>query len=76
MDKIGNQIRLNRLELNTLVIVRLGPYANNYCVARKNALEWDDTTLKDAGKVGVWTRADSVTVFDDFSYGSGKAPPG
>src|SRR5258705_6020391 len=35
----------------------------------KKALEWDDTTFKDAGKVGVWTKADSVTAFDDFSYG-------
>lgn len=34
----------------------------------KKALEWDDTTFKDAGKVGVWTKADSVTLFDDFSY--------
>jgi len=34
----------------------------------KKALEWDDTTFKDAGKVGVWTKADSVTIFDDFSY--------
>ena len=34
------------------------------------ALEWDDDTFKDAGKVGVWTKADSVTAFDDFSYGT------
>jgi 3-keto-disaccharide hydrolase len=34
----------------------------------KTALEWDDETFKDAGKVGVWTKADSVTVFDDFAY--------
>jgi hypothetical protein len=34
------------------------------------ALEWDDETFKDAGKVGVWTKADSVTVFDDFTYGT------
>jgi hypothetical protein len=34
------------------------------------ALEWDDETFKDAGKVGVWTKADSVTSFDDFNYGS------
>src|SRR5437868_3433508 len=34
----------------------------------KKALEWDDQTFKDAGKVGVWTKADSVTLFDDFSY--------
>jgi len=36
----------------------------------KKALDWDDETFKDAGKVGVWTKADSVTAFDDFSYGS------
>ena len=36
----------------------------------KKALEWDDDTFKDAGKVGVWTKADSVTLFDDFSYGA------
>ena len=35
----------------------------------KKALEWDDDTFKEAGKVGVWTKADSVTLFDDFSYG-------
>ena len=36
----------------------------------KKALEWDDSTFKDAGKVGVWTKADSVTLFDDFNYGA------
>ena len=36
----------------------------------KRAIEWDDNTFKDAGKVGVWTKADSVTLFDDFSYGA------
>ena len=35
----------------------------------KKSLEWDDNTFKDAGKVGVWTKADSVTLFDDFTYG-------
>ncbi len=34
----------------------------------QKALDWDDDTFKDAGKVGVWTKADSVTLFDDFSY--------
>ena len=34
----------------------------------QKALEWDDETFKDAGKVGVWTKADSVTLFDDFTY--------
>src|SRR5215813_11215373 len=36
----------------------------------QQALEWDDDTFKEAGKVGVWTKADSVTLFDDFRYGA------
>jgi hypothetical protein len=32
--------------------------------------EVEDTTFKNAGGVGVWTKADSVTIFDDFSYGN------
>src|SRR5713101_3244488 len=28
-----------------------------------------DESFANAGKVGVWTKADSVTLFDDFSYG-------
>jgi 3-keto-disaccharide hydrolase len=46
--------------------------ANHFTVSfnGQKALEWDDETFKDAGKVGVWTKADSVTLFDDFSYGS------
>jgi len=37
----------------------------------KKGIEWNDDTFKEAGKVGLWTKADSVTEFDDFSY-SGK----
>ena len=32
-------------------------------------IELDDGHIAGAGAVGVWTKADSVTVFDDFSYG-------
>lgn len=35
----------------------------------KKAIEWDDDAFKDAGAVGVWTKADSVTLFDDFTFG-------
>ena len=28
----------------------------------------EDTTFTEAGKVGVWTKADSVTLFDDFAF--------
>jgi len=33
-------------------------------------VEQQDTHIAGAGAVGVWTKADSVTAFDDFSYGS------
>ena len=36
----------------------------------KKLFEVVDDTFKEAGKVGVWTKADSVTIFDDFSYGA------
>src|SRR5205814_3833445 len=33
----------------------------------KPVLDAKDSTFKDTGKVGVWTKADSVIAFDDFS---------
>lgn len=36
----------------------------------KNALDWEDATFTQPGKVGLWTKADSVTAFDDFRYGA------
>src|SRR5213596_3419180 len=36
----------------------------------RKAIEWEYDTFRDAGKVGVWTKADSVTAFDDFTYAS------
>ena len=33
-------------------------------------IELDDTHIAGAGAVGVWTKADSVTAFDDFSFGA------
>jgi len=31
-------------------------------------IELDDSHIQGAGAVGLWTKADSVTAFDDFSY--------
>src|SRR3989454_3874554 len=48
-------------------------FQGNHCTVMfdgKKAIEWDDTTFTEAGKIGVWTKADSVTLFDDFAYGS------
>ena len=35
----------------------------------KYLFDVEDMTFTEAGKVGVWTKADSVTLFDNFSYG-------
>jgi hypothetical protein len=34
----------------------------------KRCIELDDSHIAGSGKLGVWTKADSVTAFDDFSY--------
>ena len=36
----------------------------------KELFQVKDSTFADAGKCGLWTKADSVTVFDDFTFGS------
>ena len=33
-------------------------------------IEVQDTSIAGAGRVGLWTKADSVTAFDDFSFGA------
>jgi hypothetical protein len=35
----------------------------------KKVIEATDDSFSNAGKVGVWTKADSVTLFDNFAYG-------
>ena len=53
-------------------------FKDNYFVVTfdgKRAFVWKDDTFKDAGKVGVWTKADSTTLFDDFSYGADAKVP-
>lgn len=36
----------------------------------KKVIEATDDRFSEAGKVGVWTKADSVTLFDDFTFGN------
>jgi hypothetical protein len=38
----------------------------------KTYIDFKDSHIAGAGAVGLWTKADSVTSFDDFSYGSVK----
>jgi len=35
----------------------------------KQIFEVEDSTFSDAGKVGLWTKADSVTLFDEITFG-------
>ena len=35
-------------------------------------IELDDERIKGAGAVGVWTKADSATAFDDFAFAPGR----
>jgi hypothetical protein len=46
--------------------------ANHFSVIfdGEKVIEAADDSFSEAGKVGVWTKADSVTLFDDFSYGA------
>jgi hypothetical protein len=41
----------------------------------KRTLLLDDSHITAAGAVGVWTKADSVTAFDDFTYGDPAPKP-
>src|SRR5206468_13130367 len=36
----------------------------------KRYIDVDDEQIVGVGSVGVWTKADSITAFDDFSYGA------
>jgi hypothetical protein len=38
----------------------------------KQLFEVEDSAFADAGKVGLWTKADSVTLFDQVTYGETK----
>jgi hypothetical protein len=68
-EKKRTDMKVTPSEWHTL---RVDFHGNHFAVTfdGKKAIEWDDDTFKDAGKVGVWTKADSVTLFDDFTFGS------
>ncbi|MSU20402.1 MAG: DUF1080 domain-containing protein [Pedosphaera sp.] len=52
--------------------LRVDFQGNHFIVAlnAKKVIEATDSSFSNAGKVGLWTKADSVTLFDDFSYGA------
>lgn len=54
-----------------LRVVARGPRFEVYHDGRQ-LFEVEDATFTQAGKVGVWTKADSVTEFDDLTLGPAK----
>lgn len=69
----GANLKVASGEWHTL---RVDFKANHFIVTfdGQKLFEADDDKLTDAGKAGVWTKADSVTLFDDFSYGGSSRP--
>jgi hypothetical protein len=62
----GKPAEVPAKEWSTLRVVAAGPRFEVYFNGRK-LYEVQDTTFAQAGRVGVWTKADSVTHFDDIT---------
>ena len=72
----GSRITLKYVDApvprNTWHTLRVGFSGNKIRVILdgKVYIEMEDDHISGAGAVGVWTKADSVTLFDDFGYGA------
>lgn len=62
----GMKVKIPSGEWGTLRIVAMGNKFEVYSNGAK-LYEVEDATFPMAGKVGLWTKADSVTLFDDFT---------
>ncbi len=65
----GDKAKVALGQWHTLRVEFAGTLFKAYCDG-KHVFDVEDSTFTEAGKVGVWTKADSVTLFDDFTYGS------
>ena len=68
----GKKAQVPSGQWSTLRVVAAGPRFEVYFNGSK-LYEVEDTTFSQAGKVGVWTKADSVTQFDDLTVAPGSA---
>jgi hypothetical protein len=59
---------------NEWLTLRVEFKGSRFCVLYngQRLFEVEDSTFPDAGKVGLWTKADSVTLFDEVTYGAAK----
>jgi hypothetical protein len=62
----GKKAQVPSGQWSTLRVVAAGPRFEVYFSGAK-LYEVEDTTFSQAGRVGVWTKADSVTQFDDLT---------
>jgi hypothetical protein len=62
----GMKVTVPSGQWSTLRVVATGSLFEVF-LDRQKLYEVEDTTFPGAGKVGVWTKADSVTYFDDLS---------
>ncbi|HKS15690.1 MAG TPA: family 16 glycoside hydrolase [Planctomycetota bacterium] len=60
------EVKLKKDEWQTLSVEHHGPKISVF-LNGEMLFEADDKTLAEAGKVGLWTKADAVTCFDDLS---------
>jgi hypothetical protein len=65
----GKKADVPRGQWSTLRVVAKGPLFEVYFNDSK-LYDVEDTTFTQPGRVGLWTKADSVTQFDDLSVGS------
>lgn len=61
----GKKASVPKQQWNTLRVVAVASLFEVYLNGKK-LFEVEDNTFKEAGKVGLWTKADSVTHFDDL----------
>jgi len=61
----GSRLKVSSGEWHELRVEAVGDKLTCYFDGDKK-IEATDGTFKDSGKVGLWTKADSVTAFDDF----------
>jgi hypothetical protein len=63
-----------KVPANTWHSLRIDFKASRFSVSfnGRQLFEVEDSTFTDAGKVGLWTKADSVTLFDEVIYGEIK----
>ena len=63
-----------KVPANTWHSLRIDFKASRFSVSfnGKQLFEVEDSTFTDAGQIGLWTKADGVTLFDEVTYGETK----